>query len=92
MKNDALKKHHFWILLGLIPLLVLISVVMITSGVGAAIAERQSAIEAAKGELAKSSSPKPGESSPTSTYRSSTSRANAPISGKRTGSGRSASA
>jgi hypothetical protein len=60
MKNDALKKHHFWILLGLIPLLVLISVVMITSGVGAAIAERQSAIEAAKGELAKSSSPKPG--------------------------------
>ena len=32
--NDALKKHHFWILFGLVPLFVLIAVLMISSNVG----------------------------------------------------------
>jgi hypothetical protein len=32
--SSPLKKHHFWVLLGLVPLLVLIAVVMISSGVG----------------------------------------------------------
>ncbi len=57
--NDALKKHHFWILVGLVPLLVLIAVIMITSGVGGAISERKAAIEKAQKEIASKSNPKP---------------------------------
>jgi len=57
--NDALKKHHFWILVGMVPLLVLIAVIMITSGVGGAISERKAAIEKAQKEIASKSSPKP---------------------------------
>jgi hypothetical protein len=57
--NDVLKKHHFWILAGLVPLLVLIAVIMITSGVGGAITERKAAIEKAQKEIASKSNPKP---------------------------------
>jgi hypothetical protein len=57
--NDALKKHHFWILVGLVPLLVLIAIIMITSGVGGAISERKAAIEKAQKEIASKSNPKP---------------------------------
>ena len=39
MKNkDSLKKHHFWILFGLVPLFVLIAVFVVSSSVGGAIA------------------------------------------------------
>jgi hypothetical protein len=58
MKKDALKKHHFWILVGLIPLLVLIAVVVITSEVGAAIEAKQKQIADTKKELASKQSPK----------------------------------
>jgi hypothetical protein len=57
--NDALKKHHFWILAGLVPLLVLIAVVVISSGVGGAISERKAAIEKAQKEIASKANPKP---------------------------------
>ncbi|MCS7022921.1 MAG: hypothetical protein NZU63_13965 [Gemmataceae bacterium] len=57
--NDALKKHHFWILAGLVPLLVLIAVILITSGVGGAISDRRAAIEKAQKEIASKLNPKP---------------------------------
>jgi len=57
-KNDSLKKHHFWILLGLVPLFVLIAVLTISSSVGGEIEKRNKEIEDAKGGLAKLSSPK----------------------------------
>lgn len=57
--KDKLKKHHFWILLGIVPLLVLIAVLMISSGVGAAIAAKQKDIKSAEDELKAKSNPKP---------------------------------
>lgn len=57
--NDALKKHHFWILVGLVPLMVLIAVIMITSSVGAEIEAKKGAVDKAKTELASKSNPKP---------------------------------
>jgi hypothetical protein len=46
MKNkDALKKHHFWILFGLVPLFVLIAVLVISSSVGGAISEKLAEID-----------------------------------------------
>jgi hypothetical protein len=51
MNKDKLKKHHFWVLLGLVPLLVLIAVVSINSGVGAAIEEKQKAIQDAETQV-----------------------------------------
>jgi len=56
--NDALKKHHFWILLGLVPLFVLIAVVTISSSVGGEIEKKNKEIEDEKGKLAKLSNPK----------------------------------
>jgi len=59
MKNsDALKKHHFWILFGLVPLFILIAVVMISSSVGSEITNRNKVIDDEKGKLAKLSNPK----------------------------------
>ena len=52
MNKDKLKKHHFWILLGLAPLLILIAVILINSEVGAAIEEKQSEIKKAQDEVA----------------------------------------
>ena len=52
--KETLKKHHFWILVGITPLLVLIAVIMIDTGVGAAIdkktGEHKVATDALKGK------------------------------------------
>jgi hypothetical protein len=56
--NDALKKHHFWILFGLVPLFVLIAIVMISSSVGGKVKEQQDKIQAAKTDLQSKTSPK----------------------------------
>jgi hypothetical protein len=45
MKNDKFKKNHFWILLGLVPLLVLIAALMVSSSVGGAISARNDEIK-----------------------------------------------
>ncbi|MCI0704157.1 MAG: hypothetical protein L0241_24125 [Planctomycetia bacterium] len=47
-KDNALKKHHFWILLGLVPLLALIAVLIINSSVGGKIADKDGEIEKAQ--------------------------------------------
>ena len=39
--NEAIKKHHFWILAGLAPLFVLLAIIMMMSGVGSAISKEQ---------------------------------------------------
>ena len=57
-KNDALKKHHFWILFGLVPLFVLIAVLMISSNVGGEVKKRADEIEATKKDLAGKTNPK----------------------------------
>jgi hypothetical protein len=57
--NDALKKHHFWILLGLVPLLVLIAVLVISSGVGGAITAKQGEVDKAKSDIASKTNVKP---------------------------------
>lgn len=56
--NDALKKHHFWILFGLVPLFVLIAIVMISSSVGGKVKEQQDKIQAAKTDLQSKTNPK----------------------------------
>jgi hypothetical protein len=59
MKNDsALKKHHFWLLLGLVPLLTLLAVVMVNSSVGGAIAKKQEEIDKAEKDIASKGNPK----------------------------------
>ena len=50
-KNDTLKKHHFWILLGLVPLFVLIAVLVVTSSVGAEIDKKAAEIKTAEDSL-----------------------------------------
>jgi hypothetical protein len=59
--NDALKKHHFWILFGLVPLLVLIAVFTVKSSVGGEIAKRVDDYEKAQKELASKLNPKPNK-------------------------------
>ena len=60
MKTDnTLKKHHFWFLLGVVPLLTLIGVVMINSKVGGKIEERRKAIDDANKAIAGKRDPKP---------------------------------
>ncbi len=56
--NEALKKHHFWILLGLVPLFVLIALVVISSSVGGAIEKREGEIETEKKNIASKTAPK----------------------------------
>ena len=56
--NDTLKKHHFWILFGLVPLFVLIAVLMISSSVGGKIKAKNDEIETAKKDLAGKTSAK----------------------------------
>lgn len=51
MNKDTLKKHHFWILVGFVPLLVLIAVFTITSAVGGKIEEKNAAIKKATDDL-----------------------------------------
>ena len=56
--KDTLKKHHFWIMVGATPVLVLIAVILIDSAVGAKIDEKNKAIDAAKNSLKGKESPK----------------------------------
>ena len=56
--NDALKKHHFWILFGLVPLFVLIAIFAISSSVGGEVTKRNTDIESTKKDLASKSNPK----------------------------------
>ena len=50
-KNETLKKHHFWILFGLVPLFVLIAVLVITSSVGARINDQNAAIKTSEDSI-----------------------------------------
>jgi hypothetical protein len=59
-KNDGLKKHHFWILFGLVPLFVMIAVLMVTSSVGAEIDKKMAEIKSAEDSL-KGKQPKSGK-------------------------------
>ncbi len=56
--KETLKKHHFWILVGITPLLVLIAVIMIDTGVGAAIDKKNAEHKTAKDALKGKESPK----------------------------------
>jgi len=58
-KKDMLKKHHFWILFGLVPLLVLIATLMISSGVGGKIDEETAKITTAESNIKSKTNPKP---------------------------------
>lgn len=58
-KNDTLKKYHFWLLFGLVPLLVLIAVVTVTSSVGGAIETELAKHDKAQKEIASKTNPKP---------------------------------
>jgi hypothetical protein len=49
--NDALKKHHFWIVLGLIPVLVLAAVLAVSAKVGGAIEDKNKAIDTAQKDI-----------------------------------------
>ena len=51
MNKQLLKKHHFWILTGLVPLIVLIAFLLITSGVGGAIENNEAALKKANDQL-----------------------------------------
>lgn len=51
MNQDALKKHHFWILSGLAPLFVLGAVVLIWSDVGAEVEKEQKELKKAEDAL-----------------------------------------
>jgi len=59
MNKELLKKHHFWILFGLVPLLVLIAVILVDSQVGSAIEEANKKITTAKKELDSKKNPSP---------------------------------
>jgi hypothetical protein len=58
VNKEVLKKHHFWILTGLVPLLVLVAVILITSGVGSAIDKKRDEVDKTAKDLAGKSSPK----------------------------------
>jgi hypothetical protein len=58
-KNDAIKKHHFWLLLGVVPLLTLIGAMIVSSSVGGAIAERQKKLDDMKAKISSAMSAKP---------------------------------
>ena len=57
VNTDTLKKHHFWIVAGLVPLFVLLSVLFVWSGAGRAVAagetELKGLIDGAKGKQPK---------------------------------------
>jgi hypothetical protein len=57
VNTDALKKHHFWIVAGLVPLFVLLAVLFVWSGAGRAVAAGESELngllEGAKGKQPK---------------------------------------
>ncbi len=60
MKNkDTFKKHHFWILFGIVPLFVLIAVLVMGSSVGGRIEGREKEINAKETAIKAKSNPKP---------------------------------
>ncbi len=59
MKSTALKKNHFWILLGLAPLFLLIAVLTMSSSVGGAIDKLEADIKKAQSDIAAKSNVKP---------------------------------
>ncbi|VTS00913.1 Uncharacterized protein OS=Planctomyces brasiliensis (strain ATCC 49424 / DSM 5305 / JCM 21570 / NBRC 103401 / IFAM 1448) GN=Plabr_4059 PE=4 SV=1 [Gemmata massiliana] len=62
MKTESpAKKHHFWILLGLVPLLTLIGVLMVSSKVGGTIDSRQAEIDKASKDIGSKTNPKSNE-------------------------------
>ncbi len=61
-KNKELfKKHHFWILLGLVPLFVMIAVITVSSNVGAAVDAKIAAYNTAEKSLNGKQNPKSDE-------------------------------
>jgi hypothetical protein len=58
INKDTLKKHHFWILVGLTPLFVLIAVITIDGTVGAEIEKKNKDIMAAQDAMRGKESPK----------------------------------
>lgn len=51
MNKQTLKKHHFWLLAGVVPLLVLITFLLITGGVGGAKEKHLADLKKAQSEL-----------------------------------------
>lgn len=52
MKSESpVKKHHFWILFGVVPLLTLIGVIVVNASVGSKIDENQAKIDKAKADI-----------------------------------------
>ncbi|MBA4187968.1 MAG: hypothetical protein C0467_08105 [Planctomycetaceae bacterium] len=62
MKNKELfKKHHFWILLGIVPLFVLIAAITISSNVGAAVDKKLSDYKSSESSITSKLNPKSEE-------------------------------
>jgi hypothetical protein len=60
MKADSpLKKHHFWILCGVVPLFTMIAVLIVDSSVGGRIEARASAIKKERDAIGNKKNPKP---------------------------------
>ncbi len=58
--NDALKKHHFWILAGLAPVLVLLAAVFLMTGVSGAIEKKTKEVEDNEKTVASANAPGTG--------------------------------
>jgi len=56
--KEQLKKHHFWILLGVVPVVVVAAAFAVSATVGAAIADKTKAVDAAEKEIASKSNVK----------------------------------
>ena len=50
-KNSPIKKHHFWILFGVVPLLVFLAIILLMSIVGDAIADQEKKIKDSQTKL-----------------------------------------
>lgn len=60
MKTESpVKKHHFWILFGVVPLFTLIAVLVVSGSVGGKIADREKEIKGAVEAIAAKQNPKP---------------------------------
>jgi hypothetical protein len=58
--NEALKKHHFWILAGVAPLLVLLAVIFLMTGVSSAISQQRDEVEKSIKDVTSASPPGEG--------------------------------
>jgi hypothetical protein len=52
-KKSPLKKHSYWVLFGVVPLIVFLAVILIWTGVGSAISAEEAKIKASNDEMAK---------------------------------------